>query len=155
MSAVRRRQVDDRDRDAAEGRTDDAPAWLTLLENDTPRTAWERGMTWASKADSAGRSKPLAMPVTKMTARIPTTPRLPVADSAAKAIAQRVATALVDEHDGAPVAAVRDVAAEQHERQGRDGLDEAEPTERQRVAGDDVRLVRDDRHERARRRARS
>ena len=47
-----------------------APVWLTLAWYETPWTACSMGMTCASKADRAGRSKPLAMPVTKMTARI-------------------------------------------------------------------------------------
>jgi hypothetical protein len=71
------------------------PVWLTLLENETPRTAWDRGMTCASKADRAGRSKPLAMPVTKMTARMPRRPSVPVADRAANTVAQMVTIPLV------------------------------------------------------------
>ena len=125
------------------------PVWLTLLENETPRTAWDRGMTCASKADRAGRSKPPAMPVTKITARMPRRPSEPVAESAAKTTAQSGRDRARHEHDRAAVPPVGQVAPEEHEREGRDRLDQAEPAERQRVAGDLVGLERDGRRERA------
>ena len=49
-----------------------------------------------------------------------------------------------DQDDRAPVAAVGEVAADQHQRQRRDGLDQAEPAERQRIAREVVGLERDD-----------
>ena len=72
-----------------------APAWLTLDWYETPWTACSRGMTWASKADRAGRSKPLAMPDTKMTPRIGARLNAGSRDSSASATAQPTARALV------------------------------------------------------------
>ena len=54
-----------------------------------------------------------------------------------------------DEDDRAPVAPIGHVTAEQHQGERRDRLDEPEPAERERVAGDDVDLVSDDGRERA------
>ena len=56
------------------------PVWLTLLWYETPWTACSRGMTCASNAVSAGRSKPLATPITKMTTRIGISVAAPSAD---------------------------------------------------------------------------
>ena len=72
------------------------PAWLTLLWYDTPCTACSRGMTCASNAVWAGRSKPAAIPVTKMTARIGTRPRPPSSAISESAIAHSVMTRPVD-----------------------------------------------------------
>ena len=71
------------------------PARLTLLWYETPWTACSSGMTWASNAVSAGRSKPLARPMTKMTTRIGMSVRPASSDSAASAQASKVTTALV------------------------------------------------------------
>ena len=54
-----------------------------------------------------------------------------------------------EQDDRPTVPPVRHVPAEQHECEGRDGLDEAEPAERQGVMGDLIRLERDDGRERA------
>ena len=53
-----------------------------------------------------------------------------------------------DEDDRAPVAPVRDVAADEHQAQRRDGLDEAQQAQRERLAGDLVGLERDHRGDR-------
>src|SRR6185369_8692282 len=71
-----------------------APPWLTLLRIDTPRAASLRGTTWASSAVRAGRSKPLATPVTKITARMPASDSEPAAERPAKRMAQPVTIAL-------------------------------------------------------------
>ena len=72
-----------------------APPWLTLLRVETPRAASSRGTTCASRAVRAGRSKPLATPVAKITARIPSRDSAPAADSAASTTAVKVTIALV------------------------------------------------------------
>ena len=92
-------------------------------------------MTWASKADRAGRSKPLAMPVTKMTPRIGARLNAGSRDSSASATAQADREGARDQDDAPPVASVRDMTAEEHEREGRDGLDQSEPAERQAGRG--------------------
>ena len=51
-----------------------APPCDTLLAQETPLAVSSSGMTWASNAVSAGRSKPLATPVAKTTARIAGSP---------------------------------------------------------------------------------
>ena len=105
-------------------------------------------MTWASKAVSAGRSKPLATPIAKTTARIPSSrERAARREDRERDAQKRRRDRARDEDDRAAVAAVGEVAAEQHERERRDRLDQTEPAERQRVAGDVVGLERDDRRE--------
>ena len=64
IAGVRRRRCRRSRRDPADRRARGSPpVWLTLLMNETPRAASSSGMTWASKAVSAGRSKPLATPI--------------------------------------------------------------------------------------------
>ena len=53
------------------------------------------------------------------------------------------------EHDGAPIAPIGDVAAEEHQAQCRDGLDEAQQSQRQWLAGELPRLESHDRGDRA------
>ena len=70
------------------------PVRLTLLWYDTPCTACSSGMTCASNAVRAGRSKPLARPVTKMTARIGRSVSASLSERSASATAEAVTTAL-------------------------------------------------------------
>ena len=51
-----------------------APVIQTLLAMLVPTVTCSMGMTCASKAVKAGRSKPEAMPLTKMTARMAPSP---------------------------------------------------------------------------------
>ncbi len=71
------------------------PSSLTLLTYETPLTAYSRGMIWASKAETAGRSNPLATPAMKITARIHAKLTTPDAVTTASVAAHRVATMLV------------------------------------------------------------
>ena len=128
------------------------PVCDTLLVHDTPRAASSSGMTCASNADRAGRSNPLATPVANTTRRIAEErdPRRARRQDRQDQRAERHADAGHD-HDRAPVASIGEVTAEQHERQRRDRLDQPEPAEGQRIAGDVVGLERDDGRERAHR----
>ena len=80
---------DDRDRDPAGGRPEDRPGLATAADHDTPLAVSSSGMTWASKAVSAGRSNPLATPVAKTTARIADSPIPPAAPTGRPAARRR------------------------------------------------------------------
>ena len=105
------------------------------------------GMTWASKAVSAGRSKPAATPMRKTTsedadeAHVLGVEREPGEDDGAPTTRSDAR----EQDDRASVPPVGDVAADEHEAEGGDGLDEPEHAERQRVAGDLVGLEGHDR----------
>ena len=149
QQAVGRGGPEERDREAADRGPEDAPAVHTLPVHEAPRVACSIGMTCVSNAVSAGRSKPAATPMRKTTARMPASPtRVGVEREHRQREGADDEQRPGDEDDRAAVAPVGDVAAEQHQGERRDGLDEAEQPERERVAGDLVRLERDDRRDR-------
>ena len=127
-----------------------APAWLTLLRYETPADGL---LARDDLCLEGGQGRPLEAARDAGHEDDGEDPER--ASRRRRATARRGrsrrgrATALVDDDDRAPVAAVGDVAAEQHERQGRDRLDQAEPAQGQRVARQLVGLEGDDGRERA------